>query len=409
MQQEAIGRSVSRIENMERHEETTLARSERLLDEVRELVPAIRARAALADEERQVSEATMRELRAVNAFRVLQPRRYGGLELGFDSLVKLAILLGEACSSTGWMAIVLNTGWMTACFSERAQEEVWGTNPGANVATSFTPTREIKQVEGGYRISGEWQFTSGVHHVEHVILGGLLFNDGPPQFLFFLVSKADFTIVDDWHTVGLRATGSATTVVRDVFVPKHRTITLPDLREGTTPGSKVHANPLYRAPLGLVFPISIASPVIGAAKGGLFQWREHMVKRRQHGIFPVHEYVPNQLRIAEAACEIESAELLLLRDAQEAMALIRSDEHATPEKRARSYRDAGYAVKLCQQAIERLFQVSGGHSVYAGNPIQRAWRDVHAAGAHVSLRWDEAAERWGRAELGLKQNNAFFY
>ena len=380
-----------------------------VLERVQKLLPAIRERGESADQKRRLAEETIQELRQVNAFRLLQPRRYGGLELGFDSLVDLAITLGEACSSTGWMAIVLNTGWMVACFPEEAQEAVWGDRPDALVATSFTPTRKVTPVEGGYRISGEWQFTSGIHHAEWVVLGGLMMLDGPPDFRFFLVPRTDFEVVDDWNTIGLRGTGSATTVVRDAFVPECHTMKLSDLREGPTPGAKVHQNPLYRAPLGLVFPISIASPVIGAAKRGIREWRDYMKQRRQHGIFPVHEYVPNQLRLSESACEVDAAELLLRRDAREATDCLMREEPMPPERRARSYRDAGYAVKLCQQAIERVFQATGGHSVYSNHVVQRIWRDVHTAGAHVSLRWDDAAERWGRAELGLRQNNAFFF
>jgi 3-hydroxy-9,10-secoandrosta-1,3,5(10)-triene-9,17-dione monooxygenase len=315
--------------------------------------------------------------------------------------------LGAASPAIGWLAAALNTGFMVASFSRRAQEDVWSGSPQALVATSLSPTREVVAVDGGFRISGTWKFTSGIDHAAWVVLGGLFLGEGP-EFRFFLVPRNDFRIVDDWHAMGLRGTGSATAVVESAFVPEHRTLLASHLRDGTTPGARLHANPLYRAPFGLTFPLTLAAAVVGAAKGGLRDWQEAIKARRQAGVFSASRYLPNQLRVSESACEVEAAEMLVKRSMREAMKILRRSRAVGDERRARSYRDAGYAVKLCQRAMDRLLEAAGGSALYTGNGIERAFRDVHAAAAHASLRWDEAAERWGRAALGIAGSNRFF-
>jgi 3-hydroxy-9,10-secoandrosta-1,3,5(10)-triene-9,17-dione monooxygenase len=383
------------------------------LEELRESVTALggELRAAVVESERlrRLPEEIIKKLREAGFFRLMKPKRFGGDECGFDALVELALELGRHCGSSGWMAVALNTGWLLGTFPEAAQQRVWGEGVDTLTATSFFPTLSVDMLPDGYRIGGKWAFCSGIHHSDFVIVGGLVATGEALDYRLFLLARSDYEIEDDWDTIGLRGTGSASVLADGVFVAREHTLSLADLREGCTPGAMVNPAPLYSIPFGMVFPINLAAPVVGIAMGALEQWTTWTKERRLQGIKRAAEYVPLQLRVAEAAAEIDCAQLLIRRDIREAMELACSDAAPTASMRARAWRDGAYAAHLCTRAVGRLFEAAGGSAVYQGNPVQRAFRDIHTASAHVSLRWDEAAERFGRDTLGLPPNNPFFY
>jgi alkylation response protein AidB-like acyl-CoA dehydrogenase len=359
---------------------------------------------------RRLPDNLVEELRDRGFFRLMQPRRFGGQELGFDALVELGIEAGRVGGSFGWLAIVLNTGWMLGTFPDRAQRDVWEDCSGdALAATAFAPTTDVDVVPGGYRISGRWSFCSGIHHADFVMVGGLVCREDGLDYRLFLLPKCDYRVDDDWHSVGLRATGSASLVAANVHVPDHRTVALSDLREGRGPGAAANGNSLYAIPLGHVFPINLASPVVGMAEGALRIWKDWMRERRYNGVKRASHYTPLQVRAAESYAEVDCAAMLLRRSAAESMQFAAEDRKPSLSDRARSWRDGAYAAQLSMRAIDRLFNASGGAACYDSHPLQRTWRDLHAAMAHVSLRWDEAAERFGRDLFGLEPNNEFFF
>ncbi|MBV9411190.1 MAG: flavin-dependent monooxygenase, partial [Acidimicrobiia bacterium] len=207
-----------------------------VLEAARSLAPRLRERAPDAERLRRLPDDTVSDLQAAQIFRIMQPKRYGGLELGFDVLAEAALELGRGCGSTGWVSIVLNGGWFLASFPEQAAEDVWGDDAGALVGGVLAPSPTVSREDGGFRISGRWPYSSGIDHCAWNIVSCFEFREsGPPDVRLFLVPKRDYTVEDTWFTLGLRGTGSKTTVVDKVFVPEHRTLLLGELREGTGP------------------------------------------------------------------------------------------------------------------------------------------------------------------------------
>jgi 3-hydroxy-9,10-secoandrosta-1,3,5(10)-triene-9,17-dione monooxygenase len=370
----------------------------------RSLAPALGARTR-PESVRQLPAATVRDLRAAGFLRALQPRRHGGLELSFPEFADTALELGAACASTGWAFVILNSAWLLAGFPEQAQEDVWSDDPGAVVGSVLAPSPHVRAVEGGYRVSGRWPFASGIVHADWEIVGGLDLGGGAPGVRLFLLPRADLATDDDWDSIGLRATGSATATADDVFVPAHRSAPLAAFRRGREDA----AEPLYRLPLGAFFPPSLAAPVVGSARAACEEWRRWSERRTTRGGSQrAATEVPVQIRLAEAAAEIDAAALLLRRDVEEAWSAALAGETWSEWQRARGRRDGAYAVELCVRAIDRLFAASGGRAVADAGGIQRAWRDVHTAAGHIAFRWDEAATAYGRVELGLGFDNPFF-
>ena len=197
-------------------------RPEDLLDRARSLAPGIRDRAFAAEQARRVPEETIEELKAAGLFRALQPARYGGHEVDPQVFMEAAMIIGAACGSTGWVYSVVGVhNWQLGLMPKQAQDDVWGEDPDVLISSSYTPRGKVDIVDGGYRLSGRWSFSSGSDHCQWAILGGVATEeDGTVRRLCFLLPRTDYTIDDVWNVVGLRGSGSNDVVVEDAFVPE---------------------------------------------------------------------------------------------------------------------------------------------------------------------------------------------
>lgn len=363
--------------------------------------PAIREWAAVAEAQRRQPEETIQEILDAGLVRLLMPRRWGGYELPLDALVDSVIEIARPDASAGWCyAFLVAHPWVLAHFPDEAQHDVWANNPDALLATSFAPVGHFTSAEGGYRLSGNWPWSSGVDHCEWNMVAALPESmDGPPRI--FLLPRSDYEILDTWFVAGLAASGSKNVEVQDAFVPEHRTVLLPDLGRGQAPGAVLNTGPLYNLPLLATFPVFLAAPLLGATLGAYETWRDSSrsrYTRMSHEL--VAAFTHQQIRLAEIAADIAAAQSLL----HETLDIVRAGGPLSPDhyNRVRLY----YATcgRYCIQAVERLYTNSGGSANYDTNPMQRYWRDVHAMAAHIGLNFDTAGETFGRAELGLPSN-----
>lgn len=366
-----------------------------------DLVPKLRQRAAETETLRQIPQATVDDLHTSELIQVVKPKRFGGLGLDFDVTFDIAAELGRGCGSTAWCyGIWASHTWLSGMFPEQAQDEYWAASPQALSSTSFNPSRgTVTAVPGGYKISGQWDFSSGCDAANWVLLVG----NSPDGPLFLMLPRSDYVIEDTWFVSGLRGTGSKDIRVEEAFVPNYRTVSIPDMREAQTPGRQVHDTANYRIPLRSILTFTLTSPVLGMAQGALDTYEADMrdaVSARDGR--RVAETSGIQTRLSESAVEIQMARLLMHHDTREIFARARRGAHPTLEERARYRRDQAYMAKLCVQSVNRLFEVSGGRSIQASNALQRFHRDIHAASHHFSLTWDPVAEQYGKVRLGLE-------
>ena len=253
-----------------------------VLGRVRGLIPGIREGAAAAEEARTIPRQTIDALLAAGIARILIPPRFGGYGLGLDTWFEVVREIARADASHGWCAsLMIHHPHYLAQFPEPAQQAVWADGPDVSIAASIQPVGRLVTVEGGYRVSGEFPFASGVNHSRWTIVGCLVeAPGGGMEAKFFLIAPEDFEIKDTWFTSAMRATGSNTIVCRDVFVPESHALALSDLREGKTPGGKLHAHPIYRTPWITYAPLTFTTPMLGAAQGAYETFREWTKSRR---------------------------------------------------------------------------------------------------------------------------------
>ncbi|HEX4041413.1 MAG TPA: acyl-CoA dehydrogenase family protein [Xanthobacteraceae bacterium] len=383
--------------------------AEDLVARARALAPRLRERAMRAERDRNIPQESVDEFIAAGLIHTLQPKRWGGYEHDHEVAFDIAVALGQStCGSSAWcLNYLADHACMVALFPEEAQHDVWSRNTAACIATSAAPTGKVAPAPGGYRLDGRWSWCSGLRHSHWIMIGGLVQRDGEdhPDMRLYLVPVSELRQDDTWYCAGLRGSGSNTAVLDDVFVPEHRSVSFSTLREGCSPGSKVNANPIYRAPFIAVHSYALLGPVLGLARGAydeFVQW----TRRRYltYSGLAIAQHVPVQIRIAEIAAQIDAAELL----ARRAFALARADYAGMSlQTRTLLRRDFTFAVRSLRDAMEELIKISGSSGLLDDNPVQRCWRDIHAISSHVVMNWDVPAENFGRTEFGLPLNPAY--
>ncbi|HUC61492.1 MAG TPA: acyl-CoA dehydrogenase family protein [Alphaproteobacteria bacterium] len=375
------------------------------------LVPGIRARAAEAERTRRLPEATMRELHESGLLRVLQPRRVGGAELDYGLLVEIGAIFGAACGSTAWVwGNLASHHWMLAMWPARAQHEIWGADPDAVIGSAFVfPSGRAKKVPGGYEVSGRWPFSSGIVHSSWLMVGAMVeaAEGAAPEMRMFLLPPGGYSVIDTWHVSGLCATGSHDVSCATLFVADDFTLSVEDTKRATAPGLKLNPGPLYRIPVFAAFSYIITGALLGMSEGAVEHYTAEAKKRASsYTGGRMAELAPVQIKIAAASASCDAARLLMVEDCRQLAAQAEANETPDELARGRYRRNSAFAAKLCLEAVDLMVAASGGAGIYDKNPIQRAFRDAHAAASHISLTWDAAATIYGRVALGLPSGNA---
>lgn len=388
---------------------------EEVLKRAEEMLPILRERADLAEEQRRLPEATVRDFHDAGLFRFLQPRRVGGYELDYGMMYEVGAVLSRACASSGWNASNLACHhWMLGMWPKEAQDEVWGRNNETAdtliCASVIFPAGKAKRVDGGYLLNGYWPFCSGIDPSDWNMVAGMVAPDDDhpnPEPRVFLVRKSDQELVDTWFTNGLQGTGSKDAKATDLFVPEHMTVSGEEIKGGPTPGSAVNPGALYKVPVVAPFAYVLSGTPLGIAQGVLEQYigglRDKVANYTGNRIANLQNI---QIKVAEAAAAVETAERIMRADCDETMQIAARSEAPDLLTKAKFRRNGAFSANLCADAVEKLYRASGGGGIYTSNPISRAFRDMYAACAHIAFNIDVAGTTYGRIALGLETDNA---
>ena len=383
-----------------------------MVSRARALVPVLATRRAFAAEIRQVPQETIADLTNGGFFRMLQPKQWGGQELTPNTFFDVQRILARGCASTAWVMSVLAVhGWQLALFPEQAQRDVWQQDRDARIASSYAPTGTIEKVDGGYRLAGRWSFSSGCDHSSWLFLGGRIpadANHPTAQMRTFLVPRCDWQIEDNWHVVGLEATGSKDILVEDAFVPEHRTHKFSDGFNGRSPGLALHPNTLYRLPFGQLFVRSVSSSVIGVLEAALDAYirvargKIAASNKERVALDPV-----SQMVCAQARATLDEVILVLRRSFDEMLALLDAGEEIPLERRVQFRYESARAVDKCTDAVDALFTASGGRSLFRTSEMQRCFQDAHGIRAHFANKPEGPGRNLGGVLLGVQNTDLF--
>ncbi len=378
---------------------------EEAIRRARDLVPFLREQAPACEEARKLTPAVMDALTRAGLFRYLQPKAWGGMELPFIAYFDIPEMLSRGDISVGWTVDNLashhrNVAW----FDPRAQAEVWGENPDVGIASGIAyPQGRAVPADGGIVLSGEWNFSSGTDHSDWSILACILREgDKVLDYLFCLLHRSQYEIVDDWRVLGMRATSSKTVRCKDVFLPAYRCVSMYLAREGHEwPGLRTNPNPHYRVPISALGGHGIGACLVGNARAAL-ELSIELVKSRstRYTGMKMRDFQAVQLRIGVAGAKIDAAYRVLRNDCLEAQRVYEEGGNLDVETRLRYKRNAALAVRLSVEAVDALHEMAGANGIYDHSPLQRIFRDQRAAAAHISFSTDAQLPPWGLVALG---------
>jgi len=389
---------------------TTIPAREELVRKASELTPLLRKHANWVEENRRLHDETIEALADAGVFKFRRPKHYGGYEVDSRTLTDVGAELGQGCGSTSWVASVYwIPTWMACQFPDEVQDEVFAT-PDVRVCGTLSPSAMAAPTDGGIIVNGKWGFISGAHHAHwQEVIAILVPPDGEPYPVMALVPMSDLLIVDDWHTSGLRGTGSVSTVARDLFIPQERILPLPAILQGQIASQRNANSPVYRSPLLPVASAASVGTIVGMAKGAQQAFLNRLSDRKiTYTAYESQREAPiTHFQMAEATMKVDEAEFHAHRLATLVDTKAEEGAEWKLEERARSRADVGAVVRLAKEAVDIFATGSGGSSIYSGIPIQRINRDVQAVNQHALMHPNTNTELYGRVLCGLEPNTLY--
>jgi len=364
--------------------------ADELISRARAMIPVLKERARKCVADRDVPVETIREFHEAGFFRILQPKRWGGYEMNPNVFFEVQKAIAEGCMSTGWMFGVVGCHpYELALFHDEAQREVWGEDNSTLASSSYQPVGKVTRVEGGFRLSGRWGFSTGSVHCGWVLLGSLVppaEEGGAPDMRTFLLPRSDYTIDrDSWHVFGLQGTGSHDVIVDDVFVPEYRTHRSVDGFLCNNPGQKENDGPLFSLPWAQVFVRSVSTAAFGGARAAVNAAIEIMQSRVSTNTGKAAKADPFlHAAIAKAHAQILEMENTLRLTFDELMGFATRGEPIPMEKRALFAYNSSTVVRRLADMVDDMVQLLGGRAIYMDSPIIQPWLDLNAGRAHVA-------------------------
>ncbi|WP_116367312.1 acyl-CoA dehydrogenase family protein [Parahaliea mediterranea] len=381
----------------------TQASTSNLQQRIKALVPMIEARAEQVEAQRKPDDDVIAALADTGLFRAFVPAAFGGDEIDTDTFINLGLLVSRACTSTGWVStFYMEHNWMLAHFPRSTQRDVFGGRGYLLAPATISPGGHAVACDGGYRISGQWSWGTGIMHADYAILNAVVEGeeDGPR---LFLLPRAQVQVLDTWYAAGMAGTGSNDIRAEDVFVPSDYTCPLKDMAIGRGAGLPDKGAARYRHPMMPLLCIAAAIPALGAAQRALALFRARLEGRKLYGMSGKQVDRPSaQILFGDAHARVRAAELTL-RDVGRRLSDWGERADICPmEDRAEMRLSAALAVRECRDTVRRLMDASGASAHLSAHPMQRIARDINTLSCHTVFDADIGAENYGRLLLGLK-------
>jgi 3-hydroxy-9,10-secoandrosta-1,3,5(10)-triene-9,17-dione monooxygenase len=376
-----------------------------------DLVELIRKYSAWHEENRELHPEVLDALGEAELLKMRIPARYGGSVPDMRTVVDVVAELARADGSVGWSCVSFTmASWLSSLGPDETQDQIWA-DPDVRFCGSVELNGVAVPTDGGYILNGRWHFNTGSPHATWDAHFAVLMNpDGTGEPALAVVPVSSLTLIDDWHTSGLRGTGSRTSVAKDLFVPEGWLVrVLPMALEGKLQTKLNSEYQAWRVPF-MQMAITVASaPAIGMARAALENFLEWVPNRKiTYTHYERQSDAPvTHLQLGEAVQLIDEAEFHLYRMVERLDAKSASGEPWTNEEKAIARMDAGAAVGRAKQAVDILADSAGASSIYSHVPLQRIQRDIGALHHHAIMYPNTNLETLGRILLGLEPNTDF--
>jgi alkylation response protein AidB-like acyl-CoA dehydrogenase len=361
-----------------------------------ELVPLLQQNALWSEENRRLHEGTVTALADAGLLKMRVPSRFGGYESDMTTVVDVIAELARGDGAAAWtLSIWSISAWMAGLFPDHVQDEIFA-DENVRISGILGPTAVAVPVDNGFVVNGKWSFNSGVQQAQWETNAAVVLREGAqPEPVMIAIPVSDLTIIDDWHTAGLRGSGSVSTVAQDLFVPADRLLPMGPVLGGQHKSVANANSPVYKAPFMPTACTTVAAAALGLAKAAKDAFFERLPGRKI-----TYTAYDNQ---AEAPItHLQVAEAITMLDGKAA-----ADEAWTLEERARARLHMGAVTARAKEVVDILNTASGGSSVYTHVPIQRIERDIQTVHLHAIMHPNTNLELYGRVVCGLEPNTPY--
>ncbi len=356
------------------------------LDSVRHLAPIVRVYLESIEHERRLPERVVRGLVDAGVFRMLMPRSLGGDELEPTVVCQVIEELAVQDGAVAWCTMIgAANSHFGGLLPREGAREVFA-DRDVVLAAVFRPTGTAVATKGGFRVTGRWPFASGILHSRWVgascrILDGdrpRVSASGAPVIKLLFMPRAEASVIDTWHAVGLRGTGSHDFEVNDIFVPAARSVWFTD--------PPVERAPLYSLPAVTLFAPMIASVSLGIARHALDIFKDlARVKKPVWTQQPLEMNGVAQSQLGQAEGLLRAGRAFLFESLAEAWATACSGSPLSWKQRGLLWLSATQAATQALQAVEIVYRAGGASSVYASTQLERCLRDIRTSSQHIQV------------------------
>lgn len=384
------------------------ATCERLLERVAEIEPVLRERADEGERLRRLADPVVEAMREAELFQMVVPRSLGGLEVEPLTLYRVVEAVSKSDGSAGWCLFINGSAPYSVSRLQGDAAERIHEDPSTIISGTVFPFGRAERVDGGYRVTGRWQYSSGCwHSTWHLAfcnvyepggdepLPGSV--EGLPALICVHVPRDQVRVVDTWHVSGLAATGSHDVEIDGAFVPDGFTW---EVTPGAPPGARFSA-PQYRFPFLAFFSWPMASVALGIAQSAVDHVRALAEKKTERlATNPLRDKPLFQVQLAQALAKVASARAWLHQNVEDTWDRVRAGEAIGPEARAEFLLAATHATRASVEAVEIAYTTGGGAANFRSSPLQRQLRDIHGVSQHIGTSPSQY-ETSGRMLLGL--------
>jgi 3-hydroxy-9,10-secoandrosta-1,3,5(10)-triene-9,17-dione monooxygenase len=361
--------------------------------------PRLAERAAEGESIRRLPDATITDVREADLFRIIVPTALGGHGLGLDSLAQGTRVLAQGCPASAWtLSFLMLHAWLLTRFPAEGRALIFAEGPCPFAPAPIAPTGTATPVEGGFRVSGRWEWATGIAHADWVMVHAV---QTDPVFAthFVVLRPDDVTVEDVWFTSGMRATGSNTVRVEDRFVPDALVLAAPSLLFG---GDQLDGDGMAGLVVPPVLALVAAAPALGAAEAAVALYRERLAQRVLAYSLgdKASEQPAAQVRLATATSDLASARIRWDAAIATLVGAARAGE-IDEQLRVDTRLAAAATVRASRSVISTVCEGAGASVYLSTSPLQRLQRDVEVLKGHVVFDWDRTAEIAGRFALGF--------
>lgn len=372
-----------------------------LLEGARRVGELAESQAKQAEEDASVSSEVVELMKEVGITRMMVPKNQGGPDVSLRTFVKVLRKVANYNVSAAWLTFLYPLhNMLPAYLPKESQEKIY--NDGGLIADIFAAVGEAERVEGGYRVSGKWNFVSGINHASWVGVGVKVDNGkGGKEVILPMLYKDQFTIVENWDTFGLRGSGSNQIIVEDVFVPDDMIFMPEQAEEIRRPADDDYEKdyPLYHVPLFPAFYFGFPVMAVGAAERMIEEFKKATEKRvRLMDGVRESESPRSQRVMAEITTEFKTAEALL----DKYITLLEEyEENGAETPNSEFFALRTKIIKTTTDIGMRILLTLGGGALYKGGPIELFFRDLVSLATHKTSLYEDSVAAYGQDLFGF--------